>query len=300
MKYILFTLIIMFIGCSSSKEFSFIQVGDTHIGTKSGYPKVDSKLERLVQIANEGDYDFLILTGDIADGGSSKLLKPDMIKVKGILDKLNIPYYPAVGNHETMGREDSTKTYSSVLGFEPNYYFIYDDILFISLNDSGFIEDKGRNNYLRSVLKEFPDIEKIIFCHVPLVNMRDEKALSRSFGFPSYKLDDNSLIDIIRDDSSSILMVLSGHLHLSGWVKDCGIFHIVASGLANYPCQYLIYDVYEDSIEVTVKQIDNNLCNGSQSIHGKPRWSIDYTDKLHKTREEYLSDKFGFAIKRKK
>ena len=94
---------------------------------------------------------------------------------------------------------------------------------------------KARNQWLRHTLDASPDEPTILCCHIPLIPLREERVLSRSFGFKSYAAHDSELLETVETHSATVIAVLSGHLHLTGVVRKRDIFHIVPSGSATYP-----------------------------------------------------------------
>lgn len=257
--------------------FTFIQISDTHIqsdeNTTNPYPLVTEKLEWFVDECNRLNPDFVIVTGDIIQGERQEFLLPDMLEAKSILDKLNMPCYPVIGNHETIQQQNNTQVFTEVFNVEPDYYFVKNGYLFVALNTSGFTINQ---RYIEMINLLY-DNPKILLTHVPLELVRDESVLSQSFGFPSYQ------IKCVLPENT--MMILSGHLHLTG-VKDK---QIVCSGFASLPCDYIYYEVYEDSIIGTIYSLPDKFTSVSESLHGKPRYSVDYTDSEHSTAYEYIS-----------
>ena len=72
--------------------------------------------------------------------------------------------------------------------------------------------------------------------------------------------------------------MLSGHLHLTGVVRRNGVYHIAVSGTASYPCDFASYEVFADRIRMRVHSLPPNLVTPETDIHGKPRYTTDYTD----------------------
>jgi hypothetical protein len=131
------------------------------------------------------------------------------------------------------------------------------------------------------------DQPKIILCHIPLIALRDEPTLAKSFGFSSYRDHDPGTLQLLEENSDTVIAVLSGHLHLTGMKQQRGIFHISIAGTASYPCHVAVYSVFPDRIEVAVTQLPESLTRAAPSIHGKPRHGLDFTDTEHGTAEEY-------------
>jgi hypothetical protein len=124
--------------------------------------------------------------------------------------------------------------------------------------------------------------------HVPLVAMREESVLKKSFGFSSWKVCDAGALAIVESHSESVIAVISGHLHLSGTRRVNGITHITIAGSASYPSEFGLFDVHDDRIEVAFKSLPDEFQDRRGDIHGKPRYPIDYVDRDHPTHEAYL------------
>jgi hypothetical protein len=137
---------------------------------------------------------------------------------------------------------------------------------------------------------------KIICCHIPLVPLREERVLAKSFGFESYAARDRELLDLIEQHADTIIAVLSGHLHLTGMVERKSIFHVCLSGTGQYPGDYAaVYEVYPDRIQSMMVQLPPHLVRPAGipdryvgSIHGKPFREVDHIDDRHPTPGTYL------------
>ncbi|MHB1456277.1 MAG: metallophosphoesterase family protein [Armatimonadota bacterium] len=286
---------------SGKRLFRFVQWTDQHVSIKpSNYRLANEKQEYLVQSANRLKPDFVLSIGDMILGADSEAEMKLFDKMNA---KLKNPLYPVIGNHETNQTEYDmklNKAFTDAYGRDrANYTFEVGGILFIAMDNSGTPmtnttnAGKRRREWLRRVLESAPDKPKIIACHIPLVPLREGPVLAKSFGFCSEYAHDQELIDLINAHADTIITVLSGHLHLTGMVQDHGIYHIVTSGTASYPCDYAVFDVYKDRIHVQMKTLPEKLQTPDTDIHGKPRWEIDYTDAQHPTHDLYMKGTKG-------
>ncbi|MBN2168840.1 MAG: metallophosphoesterase [Actinobacteria bacterium] len=99
----------------TSRQFSFVHLADLHIGahiSDYGTKGFDDKalpgdvgpaaenLRQIVNWINENsavyDIRFVLITGDITDSAE----RSEFLKAKEILDELDIPYVPVLGNHD--------------------------------------------------------------------------------------------------------------------------------------------------------------------------------------------------------
>ena len=128
----------------------------------------------------------------------------------------------------------------------------------------------------------------VLVTHVPLVAMREESVLKKSFGFSSWKVCDDGALAIVEAHSESVVAVVSGHLHLSGTRRVNGITHITIAGSAGYPSEFALVDVYDDRLEVSLQSLPEEFQDHRGDIHGKPRYATDYIDGDHPTHEAYV------------
>ena len=295
----------------------FVQLSDTHVNiTLPDAEITQKKLDFLIDAINKETYfpvpNFVIGIGDIIEGGTPSTRKSEFEILKNKLAGLKCPFYPVVGNHENNALEGNAKAEAEyIAAFGPdrlNYTFEVAGVQFIMLNNSGApganagAAGKARRTWLQSVLKASPGTPKIISCHIPLVTMRDEAVLAKSFGFGSYYAFDPALLKIVEDHADDVLAVLSGHVHLSGTVQRKGVYHITTSGTDDYPCDFAEYEVYKDRLQVRMYTISKELRGPSRNLH--TRSGTEYTDSTHATPESYVSGnpserKFKIAFKKK-
>ena len=276
----------------------FVQLNDTHVDSRapSDYRLANEKLRYLVAAFNAGTYfptpDFIIGVGDIIDGGELTAVERDYTALKPILAELKCPFYPVIGNHEDNQQEGDAQ-YEAMFraaygGRHVNYTFRQGKIEFVILDNSGAPSSnrtevgRRRNCWLRDVL-EGSKYPKIICCHIPIVPIREEAVLAKSFGFGSYAAIDDELLKLVDSHSRQIIAVLSGHLHLTGMVRRKGVHHISISGTGSFPCDFACYEVFADRIRVRVHGLPKEMTTPDTDIHGKPRYKIDYIDATHPT-----------------
>jgi len=286
--------------------FRFVQWNDLHVEnfTPSDYELANRKTDYLTESLNDATHcpvpDFVIAVGDMIHGnhGQASLI-PDFKRFKTLTAELACPLYPAVGNHENLssGEGDPTKEgpYWKTFGRDrTNYTFDHGGLHFVIINNSGAPGSnrtevgKRRNRWLEKVLADSKDKPKILCCHIPLVPIREERVLKKSFGFGSYIAHDDQMLAIVDRHADSIAAVLSGHIHLTGAIKRKGVYHIVPSGPASYPCDFASYEVFTNRIHVRMHSLPKDLVTPSSDIHGRPRYEIDYTDAQHSTHELYM------------
>ena len=298
----------------------FVQWNDTHISVGPTYELANEKFDYLISATNAGSNfprpDFVIAVGDMIHGTKGiDSLVADCALLQQKLAELKCPFYPVIGNHEDIQREGDPAhqaPYKATFGKDRlNYTFRAGGILFIVLDDTGAPKSnkttvgRSRNQWLGKVLETSPDTPTIVCCHIPLVPLREDEVLKKSFGFNSYMAGDDDLLKLIDSHSEHIIAVLSGHLHLTGVVQRKGIYHITISGTASYPCDYAVYEVYPDRIGICVQSLSKELLTPNTNIHGKPRYKTGFTDTKHPTAESYIRGnpaerKFNIRLEGKK
>lgn len=102
--------------------FSFAQVTDLHLGElvddygTPGWDDADGAedsrtatlrfaVSKINMAAEEYDIRFVAATGDYADSGE----RSEMLKARDILDQLNVPYLPVIGNHDMWPHADGVE-----------------------------------------------------------------------------------------------------------------------------------------------------------------------------------------------
>ena len=294
-------------GAIAAPRFTFVQLNDTHVQKPLSakddtpelrtYARANEKLSWWVEAVNRKPCpDFVLGIGDLIHGGRLDRLAVDLEEFQQLVRPLRVPLYPNLGNHEVVQQEGNSLyegPYRKIFGdHRVNYMFEFGGLLFIMLNNAGATVVSpniihARNQWFRKVLEDNPTKQKIIGCHIPIIPLRQENVLAKSFGFVSYQSHDPELLDLVHTHSDSIAAVLSGHLHLTGYVKRRGVHHISVAGTASYPSDYARYAVYDERIDMEVCQLPRALATAHGSIHGKPRHTTDFTDAVHKTADEY-------------
>ena len=296
-----------------NRLFEFVQINDTHVQSPLGvagelkpphtYARANDKFTWWVDTVNcQPQPDFIVAIGDLVHGGRLDRLPGDFDQLKQLLKPLEPPLYTTLGNHEVVqneGNPEYERAYRKMFGDNRvSYTFEHGGILFIMLNNAGAtaVKDKvihARNAWLRGVLEKNTAKEKIICCHIPIVAVRNEKTLAKSFGFKSFHAHDAELLDLVDSHANSIIAVLSGHLHLTGFVMRTGVHHISIAGTASYPSDYARFAVFDNKIEMNVHQLPKDLNSAAPSIHGKTRHGRDFTDDTHPTADEYERGRSG-------
>jgi hypothetical protein len=241
---------------------------------------------------------FVVGVGDMINGRTLNELGPDFALLKTKLAPLKCPFYPIMGNHENCQQEGNPQheaPYRNAFGDDrTNYTFRQGGIEFVMLNDSGAtpsnqtVAGQARREWLRGVLDASPNVPKILCTHIPLVPVREEATMAKVWseqwpGDTSYIARDADMLQIVREHSSDIVAVLSGHNHLTGVAQLDGITQVVVSGTAGYPCDYAYYQVFRDRIHVQMFNLPQGLMTPETDC-----WK-NATDAAHPTHDSYIA-----------
>ncbi|MBX2924411.1 MAG: metallophosphoesterase [Chitinophagaceae bacterium] len=297
-----------------SPVFRFVQINDLHIqNDRSRYVSASSNrvgptykgandrafwlLQSLKNDAFFNGIDFVLGIGDLVHGQQLEAIKYDLdFFATHFYKDFPVPLYPAIGNHEIVQREGDPvyeAPYKELFGKDKvNYSFLHKGVHFIVINNAGShsVNDKEILNFrlasLERMLNEHPDKPKIVCCHIPLIPIRQNEVLAKSFGFSSYFTKETELLDLV--EKYKVLAVLSGHLHISGMIIKNSVHHIAISGSASYPHDMALYTVYKDRIDAALFRVPSDLLVPSTNIHGAARFGLDYTDNLHQDYTTYI------------
>ena len=112
------------------EPFRFALLTDLHISNKKPQNEVDLK-NAVKDVNSQHNIDFVLINGDDTDLGDLESFKI----VKKIIDKLKIPYYISVGNHDTNSGETGLANFTSVFG-DDTFSFVQHGFRFIGFPTS--------------------------------------------------------------------------------------------------------------------------------------------------------------------
>lgn len=165
--FVIFWLVALMI---QAQSFNFAHVTDTHVGGKTG---IQDLIRTVDDINQQGDIDFVILSGDVSDFGSEK----ELLEAKSIITKLNKPCYVVPGNHDSKWSESGNIDFVRIFGSE-DFSFEKNGFLFIGTASGpnmrmgpGLIP-REQMAFLDSILVSIknPDQPIIFINHYPLDN----------------------------------------------------------------------------------------------------------------------------------
>lgn len=291
----------------AKRRFRLVLWNDVHVrdtaisGRAAGYPRTNEKalwLFEWIRRARGNDApDFVLSAGDIIDGEISDMGRDFAWLREHVLEPLPVPFLPCVGNHENGQGEGVSEAYTAYdacfgSGWR-NYIFTAGGIGFLVVDTSGAHRSPdeitaARNAFVERAFERLNGMPVIVVTHVPLVSMREEEVLKKSFGFSSWRVLDPRMLQITELHRDRVVAVLSGHLHLTAARKVNGILHVTSTGTASYPSTFSVLDCYDDRLEFRIHELPDALQDRGADIHGKPRYDNDYIDAQHPAHEAYV------------
>lgn len=153
--------------------FSFALLTDTHISTSNPRPMED--LQRSIADINlDPTIEFVVVTGDLSESGDRASIQA----IKDKLEKLNVPFYAASGNHETTWSESGVMDFSRVFG-DSRFAFTHNGMYFIGFNSGPVIrmadghvapQDIAWLKHNLDSVSAAGDAPIFVFTHYPLRN----------------------------------------------------------------------------------------------------------------------------------
>jgi 3',5'-cyclic AMP phosphodiesterase CpdA len=242
--------------------FSFVVLGDSSIVPGCGECQGNVVLTELVQKINENTPDFVVYTGDGPERGGPIL---NLQAFRQALDKLKVPWYPVLGNHEIIegaradgGGGDGEENYLGVFkdklpvkdsrGKRVSYYsfnrlnchFIVLDTAWQHRKESGtkgLYPDGAQWKWLVSDLQEArPKCKHIfVFAHepplLPGIFRLNSRFTFRERGLNTTWNNPRAAADFLRlCGAYGVEAVFSGHFHGYLKFKNGATTHIISGG----------------------------------------------------------------------
>lgn len=251
------TLTAMLTQSVSAKDVKFIQITDSHFSTQGGdYTQRDVEgskgyLEKTINDINTiSGVDFVAFTGDNIDQANDTDLKSFLC----IANKLNVPYYVVIGNHEVFKSQNlDKKEYMKIVrkyskNCRPsgaNYVFERDGLVFVVVDGAKEVIPGPAGYYKKDTLKwldktltKYKHSKVVILQHFPIV----EPYYNRTH--TTYNIKDYQ--DVL-DKHSNVIAIFSGHYHGNGEKMVNGIYHVSTPALVESPHNYKIVEIVGNS-----------------------------------------------------
>ncbi len=240
---------------SYAQNIKFIQITDSHFSKNSTeYTQrevensekfLDNTLQDINSIKN---VDFVVFTGDNIDTANEIDLKAFLQKA----NKLKVPYYIVIGNHEVFKSQNFTKKdYMKIVRrhsrcckpWGANYVFKKNGFTFIVVDGakevipgpSGYYK-KATLSWLDKKLTQYENENVIILQHFPV----EAPYYNRTHS--TYKVQD---YQAVLKKHHNVIAIVSGHYHANGEIKKDGIYHISTPALVEYPHNFKIIEIVQ-------------------------------------------------------
>lgn len=265
----------------SAQTQKFAIISDTHINVGNKGARED--LENAVNSINANkDIQFVLVSGDITEGGDKKSLE----EAKSILDQLDVKYYITSGNHETKWSESGVTDFGKIFGSDRfdfsdlGYYFLgFNSGPVIRMMDGHIAKQDltWLKQKLDSLGKEQP---VIIVTHYPLLDGDVDNWYEATDLLNQYNVE----------------LVLTGHYHRNKQMEFDGIpAFINRSSLRGKDAVggYSIYSITPDSIFVAEQIINEQpkVWGKIAKRSGQNKNSIEYPRPDYNVNQEYSNVK---------
>lgn len=152
----------------TSQAYRFAVLSDVHV--TPGNPNEQALRDAVAEI-NAGDYDMVILNGDLTNEGSDEQLA----NVKSIMDGVRHPLFVLPGNHENNWSQSATKTFIDLFGND-RFVTQLDSLVIVGINCGPFMKMGDGHikqedlHWLRRTLAERvkPGYRVLSFNHYPI------------------------------------------------------------------------------------------------------------------------------------
>lgn len=253
MKKTFFTLLIMFLMqtcCFADNSIRFVQVTDSHF--ESGHQGSIQMLTDTVKDINKlKDISFVVFTGDNIDHPREQ----NLVDFLDIVNKLNVPYYLVMGNHDPFKSQGLSKERYTQVVREHNWKWLYrgwnytfkkNGYVFIVLDGAKEVIP-GTGGYYRDdtlawfdkQLTKYENKPVIVFQHFPVLESKD---FSES-RYKTHKVYQPEKYFNVLNKHHNVLAIVSGHLHINSEVMQDGVYHINTPALMSDPHRYKIIDI---------------------------------------------------------
>lgn len=232
-----------------AENIKFAQITDVHLSATNEYS--EKVLKSAVQdINNQSGISFVVFTGDQINSPKEENLHAFL----KIANKLNVPYYIALGNHDVYKSNGLSKArYFEIIREKkllfpqkkPNYKFKKNGFVFIVVDGAKEVIPGSvgyyREDTLNWVEKQLVRNKKknvIILQHFPV--QYPDNSDSKVKTHKTYKVEE---YQEMLDAHNNVLAVLSGHFHTNSENMKNGVYHISTPALLTLPHAYKIIDI---------------------------------------------------------
>lgn len=171
--------------------------------------------EKVIDAINVASPEFVLHCGDVVASGT-KAQYEDFVSQT---NKLKMPWYPVLGNHDIRG--EGLSLFTELIGKDRYYSFTEKGRKFIALDSSqGFIDDLQMSWLIEQLEWNGP---KFVFMHIPLFDPLPE--VEHSFL-------DTDQAERLRKlfAATRVKAVFTGHVHIFDLEEDDGVLYVTSGG----------------------------------------------------------------------
>ena len=198
--------------------------------------------------------DIIVLPGDVVDPCNRKTLS----LLKTILNSVNIPCYPIIGNHEPWSKNGES-LFREMLGLPSHGYYsvCHGDcrLLMLDTPEPGALaDDSAQLRWLERQLEAAPqNVDLLVFSHFSVL-LHPCVQGHRNDGYQL--LDNHKRILNVLERYPNVRLFAAGHKNIPSAVLKKGIVHTLSPQLIQFPSGYDMLSMYDGGILRTTYEID--------------------------------------------
>ena len=246
-------------------KLKFAVVADTHYDLDGQTSPNGMMYEDSVQLVksmveelnSDSSLSFVIVNGDMTNKGT----EDDFIGFASEMDKLNIPWYPVLGNHDKTF-EDWQTWYENSMGRTESYYAFSSAGYRLIIMDSAVVDqvqgdlDEIQLAWLQGELDEYAEIPTLIFMH----HMADRTDIN------GITEEAKNNLDSILEGRSNVLCITSGHVHQNIVEPSDGDYiYVSVAAVVSYPIGFSKIQLYETGYTQAFYKIESELETSEKS-----------------------------------
>lgn len=216
------------------------------------YGIANTLAKKYIEKVAEDGVDFIVFPGDILDSPSDKILW----EFKDLIDNINVPCYPIIGNHESYG---GISYFYEILDLPKEGYYAktINNTRYIFLNTPGMESLDEETHQYKWLLNELDcyanKINTYIFSHFSLILHPCVQGY-RNDGYQQL----NNYKDLLYQFKKykKLRAFIAGHKNVPSRIKVDHVEHILCPQLFQAPCSYTLFDVFEKGFVQTTYEIE--------------------------------------------